>query len=277
MLGFIKSVLQAVLPSLARDRNVLGTKDEFRAQIDSALVVLDHHEATETDYRLAVANAACGEVSNLCELLTEACRCVGFGNVAKRYLDPRRFVLLLLKRDTEKLDALMSAVKTSDGSVGRLLMRIGAILDGHAADYDEMDAAAKRKATRDTKKIINEVKTLARKLDEGRAEIVEHVDAVAEKVDDARLRGRRGRRAKYSEAARAACLSCWDAAQANAVVRNSTNTRVTHESAFRYFSRQLAQHGIDSVKKFKTVLHSAQSLECNHRKKALDAKSREGC
>ena len=42
--------------------------------------------------------------------------------------------------------------------------------------YDEMDAAAKRKATIDTKKIITEVKTIAKKLDSDKAELVKHID-----------------------------------------------------------------------------------------------------
>ena len=68
--------------------------------------------------------------------------------------------------------------------------------------YDEMDAAAKRKATIDTKKIIAEVKTIAKKLDSDKAELVEHideskgeiighVDAVGAKVDGIRKRDKR--------------------------------------------------------------------------------------
>ena len=64
-------------------------------------------------------------------------------------------------------------------------------------------AAAKRKATVDTKKIIAEVKTIAadmsRKIDEGKAEIVEHVDAVGAKVD--KLKFSKKRKSKYSDAA----------------------------------------------------------------------------
>ena len=64
-------------------------------------------------------------------------------------------------------------------------------------------AAAKRKATVDTKKIIAEVKTIAadmsRKIDEGKTEIVEHVDAVGAKVD--KLKFSKKRKSKYSDAA----------------------------------------------------------------------------
>ena len=59
VLGFIKRLLRAVLPALARDRSILGTKEQFKAQIDVAFSEIDPHGATERDYRLAVANAAC--------------------------------------------------------------------------------------------------------------------------------------------------------------------------------------------------------------------------
>ena len=88
VLGFIKRLLRAVLPALARDKGILGSKEQFQRQIDAAFNALDPHEATEHDYRLAVANAACLEVEKLCELLTDACECLGFEDIARRYLDP---------------------------------------------------------------------------------------------------------------------------------------------------------------------------------------------
>ena len=148
-------------------------------------------------------------------------------------------------------------------------MRVGAILDGRADGYDVMDASAKRKATMDTKKIIEEVKNVAKKLDDGKAEIVEHVDAVGAKVD--RLKFRSKRRSKYSDAAREVCLACWDAAQSNETVRSSINTRITYETVFRYFAKRLAEHGITTANQFKAVIHSAQNIECTERRKQLDA------
>ena len=269
VLGFIKRLLRAVLPALARDRSILGTKEQFKAQIDAAFAALNPHEATEADYRLAVANAACLEVSNLCGILTDACECAQFDSIARRYLNPQKFVRLVLKQDAAKLDALFKLVREGDGNLGRLLMRVGAILEGRPDTYDEMDAAAKRKATVDTKKIIAEVKTIAKKIDEGKAEIVERVDAVGAKVD--KLKFSKKRKSKYSDAAREACLSFWSAAQSNSEIRHSINTRVTYESVFRHFSRHLAEHGITTVKQFKAVLHTTHNLESVRRRKKLDA------
>ena len=272
VLGFIKRLLRAVLPALARDRSILGTKEQFRAQIDAAFAALNPHEATEADYRLAVANAACLEVSNLCGILTDACECAQFDSIARRYLNPQKFVRLVLKQDATKLDALFKLVREGDGNLGRLLMRVGAILEGRPDTYDDMDAAAKRKATVDTKKIIAEVKTIAadmsRKIDEGKAEIVEHVDAVGAKVDKLKFRGKR--KSKFTDAMREACCSYWEAAQSNPKVRYAINTRVTYESVFMYFSKGLAAHGVTTVNQFKAVLHSVQNIECSRRAKNLD-------
>ena len=273
VLGFIKRLLRAVLPALARDRSILGTKEQFRAQIDAAFAALNPHEATERDYRLAVANAACAEVAKLCEILTGACMCLGFSDIAKRYLDARKFIALVLGQDKAQIDALFKLVREGDGNLGRLLMRVGAILEGRPDTYDDMDAAAKRKATVDTKKIIAEVKTIAadmsRKIDEGKAEIVEHVDAVGAKVD--KLKFSKKRKSKYSDTAREACLSYWDAAQNNSEIRHSINTRITHDTVFRYFARQLAEHGVTTVQQFTRILHTTQSLEYSRRVKKLDA------
>ena len=111
VLGFIKRLLNAVLPTLARDETILGTKEQFIDQIDAAFKMLDPHEATKHDYRLAVANAACGEVSNLCGILTDACECAEFGDIARRYLSPQKFVRLVLRRDTAKIAALCDVRK----------------------------------------------------------------------------------------------------------------------------------------------------------------------
>ena len=269
VLGFIRKLIRAAFPSLAANRTILGTDRQFHAHIDAALMELDHRDATETDYRFAVANAACWEMSNLCELLTDACECARLDDVAKRYLNPTRFLHLVLKQDAARLDALMAAVNSGDRNIGRLLMRVGAILDGRTDGYDAMDASAKRKATMDTKKIIEEVKNVAKKLDGDKAELVEHIDAMGAKVDRLKMRGRR--KGKHGETMREVCLSYWTAAQDNPEVRYSINTRITYASVFRHFSRQLEKVGVTSLAKFRAVIRSMQSAECMKRRKQLDA------
>lgn len=275
--NFIRELLQAIIPKLGLPDVILGTDEQFHATLDAALLELDPHDADETDYRRAVVGVCCNEVSGLCKLLSEACCCTGFEKAAREYLDPRRFISLLLCRDRDKLVALTAAVRSGDRNIGRLLMRIGGILDGDAGRYDLMDAAAKRKAAVDARKLVAEVENLAEKLEAHKAEIVERVDAVGEKVDAvgecvSNPKPRRKRRRKYTEEARQACLACWSLAQTNASVRGAINTRVTHEAAFDYFKRDLAKRGVTKLSEFKAILHSAQTLESAWRVKELEAR-----
>ena len=273
LLGFIKRLLRAVLPGLSRDKRILGTKKDFTGQIDAAFADIDPHGAKVEDYRLAVVAAACAEVSNLCALLTNACNCTGFSEIASRYLSPRRFMFMLVKCDGAKLKALLSAVESGGRDVGRILMRVGAVLDGRPDTYDRMDDAAKRKAATDSRRILDEVRTLAKRIDDGRDEIIGHVDAVAAKVGGLGSRGKR--KSRYGGAVREVCLAYWNAAQNNADIRYSINTRITYKAVFGYFAKELSAHGVTSAEQFRQALHSAHNLECLERRRKLD-KQRDG-
>ena len=71
---------------------------------------------------------------------------------------------------------------------------------------------------------------------------------------------------------RNACRAYWDAAQDNAEVRNSVNTRITYKSVFEHFRRRLEAVGVTTERQFRAILHSAQSRECEDRRRALEAK-----
>ena len=96
------------------------------------------------------------------------------------------------------------------------------------------------------------------------------LDAVGRKVDGLRLKGRR--RGRYSESQRRVCVVCWNKAKRSAELRYSSNGRVTYEMAFEYSRRELSDIGIDDVKKFRAVLHSVRNMECEDRRRALEAK-----
>ena len=104
--SFVRELLKAVLPGLSKNKSLLGTDEQFQTQLDVDLLELAPQNSDEVDYRRAVASASCNEVASLCELLTEACRCVGFDEAAKRYLSPKRFMLLVLRQDAAMLNAL---------------------------------------------------------------------------------------------------------------------------------------------------------------------------
>ena len=134
--------------------------------------------------------------------------------------------------------------------------RISALGVGLAqARYDKLHGDAK-----------SQLDAAQKKLDDGKAEIIEHVDAVGVKVD--KLRVRMKRKSKYPEAMREACLSYWEAAQSNAEIRYAINTRITYASVLQYFAPQLAKHGITTAAQFRKVLHAAQSRDCTERRKS---------
>ena len=56
---------------------------------------------------------------------------------------------------------------------------------------------------------------------------------------------------------------------ADSALRYSLNTRITYEAAFGRFRRELTAAGIDSATKFRRVIHSTQSRECEARKRKL--------
>ena len=96
------------------------------------------------------------------------------------------------------------------------------------------------------------------------------VDAVGKKIDG--LQPRKRRKSKYTDAQLEACHAYWNAAQTNVEVKHAINTRITYESVFSYYSRQLAKNGVASVGMFKAIIHSVQSRECEARKHDLEAK-----
>ena len=281
----IRELLRLMVPNLVENSTYIRSDAEFRARIESAMIEATTPATTESEYIHAIVNAASMEMKDLCEALKASCHFVGLGRIAADYLDARRFREMLLRKDEEKLERINEIVRAREGKPIKILMDVAKVLNDNAGIYDEMEASAKRKAAAELKKvvenvtsIVTEAKTqIVEKIDEGNTEIVSRVeevggkvDAVGKKVDRLRLKGKR--RSKHGEAAREACLTCWEMAQSNAEVRYAINTRITYTSVFTHFSRQLAKHGIVSAKQFRTILHAAQSLESSRRIKALEAK-----
>ena len=65
-------------------------------------------------------------------------------------------------------------------------------------------------------------------------------------------------------------MHCWNVAQKDSALRYSLNTRMTHEAAYNRYRHELEKIGIESAAAFRRIIHSAQSLECHHRRKQLD-------
>ena len=277
----ICELLMVAMPDLVKGSRFIRNSTEFCERIDCAIRDASTPKATADDYIRAIVNASCDEMATVCRLLKSASALAGLERIAADYLDGQRFREMLLRKDSEKLERIVAIVKAREGKPIKVLMDVAAELNDKAERYDEISPAAKRKATADMKKIIAKVDEIRSSMDEHRDEIVARVDdvggkvaAVGKKVDRLRLRGER--KSKYGDNARNTCLMYWEMAQENAEVRHAINTRVTYESVFTYFKGKLVAAGINTVKKFKAVLHATKNLEYARRVKALEAKREAG-
>ena len=99
--------------------------------------------------------------------------------------DGARFREMLLRRDEEKLERLNAIVQDQGQAAPvKILMDVAAELDGRAENYDGMDAAAKRKASREMKKLIGKVDEMRSAIGSNTAEIESRIDAVGGKIDE---------------------------------------------------------------------------------------------
>ena len=259
---FIEELLHAVAPEIAGSPGLLDAAEVFAAKINALLTGLLQRQVSDGECCHEIAEFACREMNTLCGVAWEASRRAGFGAIARQYLTPRVLISLVLSQDWKKLDALTAAVRDGDADPGRTLMLVGEVLDGRGGFYDSMGARAQHKATRDVSNIVDRIESLVTK--------VESLNAQTAKPP----RSRRGRKRgwKYSDAAREACLAVWAMAKEDAAVRDSVNTRVTYKAVFTRYRRELAEYGVDSVEKFRAIIHAAQNLECDKRKRKLEAR-----
>ena len=282
---FIQDLLLKAAPELLKGSGALKSDAEFKDTIDAAIASVTTPAAKERDFIHAIVEASGAEMKPLCHLLRGAAEVVGLGELATRYLDGARFREMLLRKDEEKLERLNAIVQDQAQAVPvKVLMDVAAELDGRAENYDGMDAASKRKASREMKKLIGKVEEMRSAIDANTAEIESRIDAVGGKIDEVGgkveavgkkvdlIQPRKKRKSKYTEAQLETCRAYWNAAQTNAEVKHAINTRITYGAVFGYYSRQLKEIGVKSAGMFRAIIHSAQSRECEDRKHALEAK-----
>ena len=297
---FIERLLRAVLPDIAWDNTFLPSEEKLGAMLDEVIRKSSLKGENEGDCRIAMAQAACNAMKHVCDLLKMSCAAVGLQDVAGRYLDGMWFVKLLMNENTSMLNKLLYTIDFTDEKPSRILMNVAAILNGKEDGYNAMNASAKRKATNDTKKIIDEVQKLAtdvdsihQHIDESKAEIVSHVDEVGTKVESVRselhetkdellsradaiikklgnanFSGKRNR--SHTPEQRKVVFACWTLSQND--LKDATNGVVTHKMAFEHCASVLEDVGVKSLNKFNAVLHSIQNRDCDARCKELEAK-----
>ena len=299
----IRRTFTILLPGVSRTSRIFGTDEEFRAHVTARFAELDPSGTSEAQCRRAVCEVACNEISEFCGLIRGACSWLGFEKIADRYLDTARILKIMLGQDRAKLAALTEIVDSGDADFGRLMMRMSEVLDGRQNVYENFDPAAKTKATEDVKNIsrcaetmsawnvktpekqipcqevrqlecqaevVGKIEEVGGKVDAAKDEIKDEIRELTRRVHDlAQRRGRGGRR-RHSDACRNLCSSCWSAAKRDPGLRDSLNTRLTYEAAYTRYRNELEAVGVDTVGKFRRIIHSAQSLESAHRRKRLD-------
>ena len=271
---FIQELLLSVALGLLKDRSYIRSDTEFKSKIERAIIEVSSPSATASDYVHAIVNTACREMEDVCRMLRYASALAGLERIASEYLDAKRFKEMLLRKDDEKLGRLVEIVRKKDGAPAKILMDVAKVLNDSAEIYDEMGAAAKRKAAAELKKVVENVTSIVTKAETWLGERIDDVggkvDAVGKKVD--RIQPRRKRKRKYTDVQAETCRAYWDVAQTNAEVKHAINTRITYESVFNYYTRQLAKIGVRTVETFKAIIHSSQNRECEDRKRELEAR-----
>ena len=294
---FIQDLLLKAAPELLKGSGALKTDAEFKDTIDAAIASVTTPAARERDYIRAIVEAASDEMKPLCHLLRGASEVVGLGKVADRYLDGARFREMLLRKDEEKLERLNAIVQDQAQAVPvKVLMDVAAELDGRAENYDGMDAASKRKASREMKKLIGKVEEMRSAIDavggkiddhdantkkrfddvrdelhETKEELMAKVDAILKKAGKVNFGGKR--KCRHTAEQKRVCLALWMEAQRNEELKSGTeNGKATHEAAFNWYKRQLSLVGVDTPEKFKAVIHTVNNTNSAESIKALEAK-----
>ena len=303
-----QKILERLLPGRKSHGDFFGCKEQFLTILDDEFEKIDFAAATVEDYRLALEAVCCNDVEQVIDFLVSVSRNVGFEKYAYRYLDKKRFVSMMCDCDEEKLAQLDEIVSSGDKDPGRVLMRVSGVLDGRRDAYESLGEAAKAKASADAQKVAKralvmdfldlsntrnaiehkpeeEQNAAAEAVAECMDSVKSTVESIEKKVDSLtqtverqkeRRGSKRGTKRQRSAEVRRRCVFCWKVAQKNAEVRNSVNTRVTYAAAFAYCRSELLSCGVTDPGAFRRVIHSAQSLECEARKRALYAMQRIG-
>ena len=305
----IRRTFTILLPRLSQTAQIFGTDEDFKAQVEARCRRSAPSETDGEHYRDVLCSTICGELSNLLELVKDACYWTGFRGYARTYLDTARILRIVLERDEAKLASLKEIVDSGTVDAGEVFVRIGAVLDGRAYVYENFTETAKTKASEDVQRVGKCAETMAAcgvppsrkriecqevKQLECQAKMAEKFDKVGDRIDAAKdeikdeirelsrrvqdLSNRRGRggRRLHLAARREMCMHCWNVAKKDTALRYSLNTRMTHQAAFNRYRHELEKIGVESAAAFRRIIHSAQSLECEARKRALYAMQRIG-
>jgi hypothetical protein len=274
---FVRDLMKRFIPGRWASCVIPDGNDRFTERLDAAFLKVDEATATRGDYCNEVVEVLCAELRSVSATLREVCETRGHREYAERYLSRERFVNMLLERDIATLEALHAALADASLDNLDLMRRIAAILDGKDASGRAEPAAIaeseRTAANAELREIASEVRQgisadVMRAIGEGWSMCSTKLDSIGEKLESMRWRGG-GRRTKYGAELRERCERVWEFGRRDFELRNSLNTRVTYGAVFARYRGYLEPYGIDTVDKFRKVVHCAQSLASARRAAAL--------
>mgnify|MGYP003301895260 FL=1 len=221
---------------------------EFNSRLGEAFKSLDLVHATERDFRSVIVSILCDEVSDLCLTLREVCEATGYLPYYNSYISHKRFIRLVLSRDTDKLRKMREAVNNKNLSPIDVLREIGNILnDKPLEERVELDNEERDRAN-------NELKSIALATLNAVKENGEKLDNLDEKVS--KLRRSSKKKSRYSDEARSLCWTYWITATSHEQIWRSVTTRVTFAAVFNYYESQLKRIGVTNGIEFKKVIRA---------------------
>ena len=278
---FIREILKKLIPGKWINRVFADSDEAFNNKLDEAFKKMDVATATKDDYRKAVAEVLCDEVSRLCGVLKDVCDGRGYLDYYEAHISHERFVRLVLSTDTMKLGKMKKLVADASLSPIDMLRGVGAVLnDEPLEERAALCARERRRANADLKAIAADVKST---MQIGMDEIKSGVAAVGAKVDAAQVtmakigRARQKTRSCKTHSQRKidAVQTAWTVYLESATARTSVNTRPTNRGAFEYSKRQLELAGVTTLKEFCEIKHSLRTREYRTRLKSLYAAQRQ--
>lgn len=262
---FIRELLRRFIPGRWIDRVISDSDEKFDAKLDAAFMKLNETTASAKEYRVGVVSVLCDEVSRVCEVLRLVGRNRGYGKYVDKFLSTEKFIRLLLRQDTEKLESLNATLEDESKPLCVLLRDVGAVIEDRTPDEGEAFGAAEmKKANAELKAIASDVaKTLKAGFEEVRSGIAE----VGEKVD--RIRISRKRRSRHSEDKVAFCMACVDASKDNQTLRIGKKGKPRLKDVFEYYRRKLEEHGVCALAEFQKIVHAYRARESRERIRSL--------
>ncbi|MCR5750887.1 MAG: hypothetical protein K6G91_02895 [Kiritimatiellae bacterium] len=200
-------------------------------------------------------------------MLKDVCDGSGNGAYYEAHISHERFVRLVLSTDTAKLGRMKRILEDAKLTPIDVLRGMGAVLNDEPLE-ERMALGAKER------RIANaELKTLVEETKNAIDNVGAKVDEVDRKVSKLRKRGKK--RGKYTDAQLDFCGNIWAKACDVQEIRNSSNTKVSYKTTYKFYHRQLENLNVKDADMFKSIIRAYQARELRRRRRENPAAKKE--